>query len=66
MKNTVRREKNQAWWDKQDDKYQARRENIKARKSRTPAQQLKTLDDRLGVGIGAKKERLRLSREIKI
>lgn len=64
MKNTVRHEKNQAWWDKQDDKYQARQENIKARKVKTPAQQLKLLDDRLGVGIGAKKERARLNRQI--
>lgn len=63
MANSVRREKNQMWWDAQDDKVQLRRENVRARKARTPAQQLKLLDDRLGEGVGAKKERLRLSKE---
>ncbi len=65
MANTVRREKNQMWWDAQDDKSQFRRENVRARKVKTPAQQIKALDDRLGEGVGAKKERLRLSRFIK-
>lgn len=65
MANTVRRTQNQTWWDAQDDKSQLRRENIRARKARTPAQQLKLLDDRLGEGVGAKEERLRLSKEIK-
>ena len=34
------------------------------RSTRTPTQQLKLLDDRLGVGVGAVKERDRLTREI--
>ncbi len=62
MKNTVRRTQNQMWWDNYDDKSQLRQENIRARKSRTPAQQIKVLDDRLGEGVGAKKERARLDR----
>ncbi len=64
MANSVRREKNQIWWDAQDDKSQLRQENIRARKSRTPAQQIKILDDRLGKGVGAKKERLRLNKQV--
>lgn len=53
---------NQSWQDRQYDRRQTRQENIKRRKSRTPAQQLKLLDDRLGEGVGAKKERMRLNR----
>lgn len=64
MANTVRREKNQMWWNAQDDKSQLRQENIRARRARTPAQQIKILDDRLGEGVGAKKERARLDRQI--
>ena len=64
MANTVRRAQNQMWWDAQDDKSQLRRENGRARKLLTPAQQIKVLDDRLGEGVGAKKERARLDRQI--
>ena len=64
MANTVRRVQNQAWWDAQDDKSQLRQENIRARKARTPAQQIKVLDDRLGEGVGAKKERAKLMAQI--
>ena len=63
MANTVRRAQNQAWWDEKDDKTQLRRENVRARKSQTPAQQIKILNDRLGEGVGAKKERAKLERQ---
>lgn len=36
-------------------------ENTEARASRTDKQQLATLDERLGEGVGAKKERARLA-----
>lgn len=39
-------------------------DRIKARAERTPAQQLALLDQRLGVGIGAMKERLRLNQQM--
>ena len=64
MANTVRRTQNQIWWDAQDDKVQLRRENGRARKVLTPTQQIKILDDRLGEGVGAKKERAKLERQI--
>ncbi len=64
MTSTVRRTQNQMWWDAQDDKSQLRRENGRARKVLTPTQQIKVLDDRLGEGVGAKKERLRLNKTI--
>ena len=64
MANTVRRAQNQMWWDAQDDKSQLHRENERARKLLTPAQQIKVLDDRLGEGVGAKKERAKLERQI--
>ncbi len=64
MANTVRRTQNQVWWDAQDDKSQLRRENGRTRKVLTPTQQIKVLDDRLGEGVGAKKERARLDRQI--
>ena len=41
-------------------------ENIKARAKRSAGEQLAILDDRLGKGIGAKKERAKLLSQIKI
>lgn len=39
--------------------------NILTRQALSPAQQIKELDKRLGVGMGAKKERARLEKQIK-
>jgi len=39
-------------------------ERASSREARTPEGQLRVLDDRLGVGVGASKERGRLEREI--
>lgn len=52
---------NKAWTEKQEHKREIIEENAKARAARTPAQQLAELDRRLGKGVGAKKERARLS-----
>jgi hypothetical protein len=38
--------------------------NIERRASLSPTQQLKELDKRLGVGVGAKKERARLNKQL--
>ncbi len=47
--------------DRESLMFETIEENKKARASRTSAQQLTLLDERLGVGIGAKKERKKLS-----
>lgn len=49
------------WQERQEDKKEIRESNAKQRAARTNQQQLAELDRRLGVGVGAKKERKRLS-----
>jgi hypothetical protein len=45
-------------------KAETRRRNEKARKARSEEEQLAVLDERLGVGVGAAKERARLQQQI--
>lgn len=53
------------WREKMDAKRDAETERAEARALRTPQQQLHYLDDRLGRGVGAKKERDRLAEDCK-
>ncbi len=41
-------------------------QHVEARSTRSPNQQLELLDERLGVGVGATKERARLEQEIEM
>lgn len=50
--------------DKKELKEENRRDRVYARSLLSPEQQLKILDRRLGVGLGAKKERMRLQKEL--
>jgi len=47
-----------------EEKRQAAEARQRLRKERTPAQQLAELDERLGPGVGAERERTRLIAEI--
>jgi hypothetical protein len=49
------------WFERQEEKRAIREENAAARAKRTNKGQLEALDHRLGKGVGAKKERVRLS-----
>lgn len=55
----------EAWDAKQNRKLETVQRNKDARAKRTPEEQLKVLDERLGKGQGAKKERERLLAQIK-
>lgn len=50
----------QIWLAKQDRKRQIREDNARETASLTPSQRLARLDERLGRGVGAKRERARL------
>ncbi len=50
---------------KKDAQYQAALDRTAAASLRTYGEQLQRLDDRLGEGLGAKKERARLQRKLK-
>lgn len=52
------------WDDRQKAKLAKADDNKLAREARTPQQQLDRLDKLLGEGVGAKKERARLLKEI--
>ena len=45
---------------RRNERRETAKENLEARHARTPQAQLTLLDERLGVGIGAHKERARL------
>ena len=49
------------WDDRKDDQAVQRESRIEAAASRTPAQQLRRLNERLGAGVGAKRERAKLA-----
>lgn len=52
----------QKWQDRQNNSRKAVTLRQQARSRRTAQEQLDLLDDRLGVGIGAKRERKRLKK----
>jgi hypothetical protein len=60
-----RRSEGKAWVQaKIDERYEIAASNRSERAKRSPYQQLKVLDRRLGIGKGAKKERARLAGKV--
>lgn len=53
-----------AWTERQENKREIRESNLAERAKRSPKQQLAVLDRRLGKGIGAKRERAKLAKEL--
>lgn len=58
--STPNREAREMWQDRVEQKYYDKTQREKYRASIGPGKQLRRLDERLGIGVGAKKERERL------